>query len=76
MKIEILGTGCMKCTKLYDATKEAVQKAGIAADVTKVQDLAEMMKYGVITTPALVIDGQVKLAGKTPSADEIAKLLK
>ncbi|MBI5017886.1 MAG: TM0996/MTH895 family glutaredoxin-like protein [Deltaproteobacteria bacterium] len=75
MKIEILGTGCTKCNKLYEATKEAVQKVGVDADVSKVEDLAQIMKYGVLMTPALVVDGEVKVSGKVPSPQEIAAML-
>ncbi|MBI5443791.1 MAG: TM0996/MTH895 family glutaredoxin-like protein [Deltaproteobacteria bacterium] len=75
MKIEVLGPGCAKCTKLYEATKEAVQKAGVAAEVTKVSDIAEIMKYGVMATPALVIDGKLAFSGKVASSTEIARLL-
>ncbi|MBI5445071.1 MAG: TM0996/MTH895 family glutaredoxin-like protein [Deltaproteobacteria bacterium] len=76
MKLEVLGPGCAKCGKLYEATKEAVQKAGVAAEVAKVDDLAQIMKHGVLSTPALVIDGKVAFSGKVPSSDEIARLLK
>jgi len=76
MKIEVLGTGCMKCNKLYEAAKEAVAQAGVVAEVTHVTDLAELMKRGVMVTPALAVDGQVKSAGKVLKAEEIAKLLK
>jgi small redox-active disulfide protein 2 len=76
MKIEILGIGCAKCNKLYEATKEAVQKAGVRAEVSKVDDLAQIMKHGVLSTPALVIDGKVAFSGKVPSPIEIEKLLR
>lgn len=76
MKLEILGTGCAKCTKLYEATKEAVKKAGVEAEVLKVEDLATLMKRGVLSTPALVIDGKVAFSGRVPSSDELAKLLR
>lgn len=75
MKIEILGPGCAKCGKLYEATKEAAKKVGVNAEVSKVSDLAEIMKYGVLSTPALVIDGKVAFSGKVPGVDEIAKLM-
>jgi small redox-active disulfide protein 2 len=75
MKIEILGTGCAKCHKLDELVRETVRVAGITADIVNVQDIKKIMTYGVMTTPALVIDGQVKVAGKTPSADELKKLL-
>lgn len=76
MKLEVLGPGCAKCKKLYEATQDAVEKAGVAARVVKVDDLAEIMKHGVLSTPALVIDGKVAFSGKVPSPDEIAKLLR
>ncbi len=76
MKVEVLGPGCAKCTKLYEAAKEAVQAAGVDAEVAKVQDLAQMMKYGVLSTPALVIDGKLAVSGKVLGVDEIARLLK
>ena len=75
MKIEVLGTGCMKCNKLYEAAKEAVAQAGVQAEVAHVTDLAELMKRGVMVTPALAVDGQIKSAGKVLKAEEIAKLL-
>ncbi|HSH71370.1 MAG: thioredoxin family protein [Deferrisomatales bacterium] len=75
MKIEVLGTGCAKCNKLYEAAKEAVSQAGIQAEVTHVTDLAELMKRGVMVTPALAVDGAIKIAGKVPKPAELAKLL-
>jgi small redox-active disulfide protein 2 len=75
MKIEVLGTGCMKCNKLYEAAKSAVTQAGVQAEVTHVTDLAELMKRGVMVTPALAIDGEIKAAGKALKPEEIAKLL-
>ena len=76
MKIEVLGTGCMKCNKLYEAAKEAVAEAGVQADVVHVTDLAELMKRGVLVTPALAVDGQIKSAGKVLKSGEVAKLLR
>lgn len=75
MKIEVLGTGCAKCAKLYETTKEAVRMAGIEAEIVKVEDLAGIMAYRVMVTPALVVDGEVKIAGRVPTAGEIAGLL-
>jgi len=75
MKIEILGTGCTKCHKLDALVRETVKAEGIAADILNVQDIKKIMTYGVMTTPALVIDGQVKIAGKIPGVDELKKLL-
>ena len=57
MKIEVLGSGCAKCTQLYDNVRKALDQAGREAEVVKVQDMPSIMKYGVMSTPALVIDG-------------------
>ena len=74
-KIQILGTGCPKC-KLLTANAEAAVKAlGIEATVEKVEKIADIIKYAVMTTPALVVDGQVKSAGKVLSAEDIKKFL-
>ena len=73
MKIEILGTGCPKCKKLAELTKEAVNELGVSAEIIKVTDIHKIIDYGVMVTPALVIDGDVKVAGKIPSKEEIAK---
>jgi small redox-active disulfide protein 2 len=75
MKIEVLGTGCAKCKTLYEAVQSAVKQKEITAEIVKVEDIPSIMKYGVMSTPALVIDGQVKFAGKLASAEEIAGML-
>ncbi|GAB4278664.1 MAG: thioredoxin family protein [Deferrisomatales bacterium] len=75
MKIEVLGTGCAKCNKLYEAAKEALAASGKEGELVKVEDLTEIMKRGVMVTPALAVDGEVKVAGKVPKPAEIAKLL-
>ena len=75
MKIEILGTGCAKCKTLYDNTVQAVEQSGKTAEIVKVEDIPSIMKYGVMSTPALVIDGKVKFSGKVASASEIAGML-
>ncbi|MBN2768824.1 MAG: TM0996/MTH895 family glutaredoxin-like protein [Campylobacterales bacterium] len=75
MKIEILGTGCAKCKTLYEITKEAVAKSGKFAEIEKVENIVDIMGYGVMNTPALVIDKQVKMSGRIPSVDEIIALL-
>jgi small redox-active disulfide protein 2 len=75
MEVKILGPGCPKCKTLENMTREVVEKNGIDATVTKVDDIVEIMNYGVMTTPALVIDGRVVLKGRIPSADELKKLL-
>ncbi len=76
MKIEILGIGCAKCHKLEEMVRAVVAKEDINADISKVEDFKIIMKYGVMTTPALVIDGEVKAAGKIPSDDQIKSWLK
>ncbi len=75
MKIEVLGTGCAKCKSLYEAVKTAVNEKGVDAEVVKVEDIPSIMKYGVMSTPALVIDGKVVFSGKTASASEIKGML-
>ena len=75
-KIEILGTGCAKCEKLADNAKKAVALAGADATISKVTDLSQISEYGVMITPALVLDGKVKVAGKIPTAEAIAEWLK
>jgi small redox-active disulfide protein 2 len=73
--IQILGTGCPKCNELLANARAAVQALGIEATIEKVDQLREIMKFGVMTTPALVVDGTVKSAGRALSADDIKKLL-
>jgi small redox-active disulfide protein 2 len=72
MEIKILGTGCPKCKKLYEETEKALAETGVPANLEKVEQITEIIKYGVALTPALVIDGEVKCAGKLPSTGEIA----
>ena len=76
MKIEILGMGCPKCKMLYENTQTAVKEAGVRAEVVKVEDIDKITGYGVMMTPALVIDGEVKTSGKIPSTEEIKEWLK
>ena len=73
MKIEILGTGCTKCKTLIQLAQETVNELGISAEIVKVFDINEIMKYDVMMTPALVIDKEIKSAGRIPSKDEIKK---
>ncbi len=75
MEIKVLGPGCPKCKTLEKATLEAIESAGIEANVSKVEDIVEIMNYGVMQTPALVIDGKVVVKGRVPSVDDIKKLL-
>ena len=76
MKIEILGTGCTKCKALEEAVKKAVAQIGGFHEVKKVEDIVEIMNYGVMSTPALVVDGIVKSSGTLLRIDEIINLLK
>jgi len=73
MKIEILGTGCSKCKSLTTLVERVVKETGSAAEVVKVEDIAAIVKRGVLSTPVLVIDGEIKLVGRTSSAEEIKK---
>ena len=75
MNIKILGTGCPKCKTLEKLTREVVEQNGIAATITKVEDIVEIMKYGIMSTPALVVDEKVEIKGRVPSIDEIKKIL-
>ena len=75
MEIKILGTGCPKCKTLEKMTREVVAKNGINASIIKVEDIMEIMKFGVMTTPALVVDGIVVLKGKVPTESELTILL-
>jgi len=71
MKIEILGTGCPKCKKTKETVEKVLKETGVEAEVVKVEDFETILNYGVMVTPALVIDGDVKLAGKVPGPEEI-----
>ncbi len=75
MDIKILGTGCPKCQRLEQLTREVAAELGVDAQFEHVRDMAEIMKYPVISTPALVVDGEVKVAGRMPSKDELARWL-
>jgi len=75
MDIKILGTGCPKCKTLEKLTREVVEQSGIDATITKVEDIVEIMKYGIMSTPALVVDEKVEIKGRVPSLDEIRKVL-
>lgn len=71
MDIKVLGPGCQRCTKLYEETAKVLQQLGLQADLTKVADMDEILKYKILATPGLVIDGEVKSAGRIPSQTEI-----
>lgn len=75
MIIKILGTGCKKCKSLEENTREAIDEMGIEAEIIKVEDFKEIMKFGVMTTPALVVDEKVLSFGKVLKTKEIKKLL-
>ena len=75
MKIQILGTGCPKCRKLGEVAREAADGLGLDYELVKITDLNEITGFGVMMTPALAVDGEVKLAGKVPSVDEAKRLL-
>ena len=75
MKIQVLGTGCPKCNKTYENVRQAVSEAGVDAEVEKVEDLKSIMGFNVMMTPAVAIDGDVKISGKVPSVEEIKGLI-
>ena len=75
-KLQILGTGCAKCKKLTENAEAAVKELGVTAEIEKVTDIQEIMKHGVMMTPALVVDGTVKSVGKVLSVGEIKSMLK
>ena len=74
-EIKILGAGCDKCNRLYETAVEAVRLTGIDAEVSKVSDIGEIIALGVMTTPAMVINGHAAITGVVPSLDEIKKLI-
>lgn len=73
MKIEIYGTGCAKCNMLENAAKQAVKELGVDAEVVKIGDINEIVDAGILATPGLAVDGEVKSMGRVPSNDEIKK---
>jgi small redox-active disulfide protein 2 len=75
MNIQVLGTGCAKCKSLEKATREVVSQNNIDATITKVEDIVEIMKFNIMTTPALVVDGKVVLKGRVPSNEELKEIL-
>ncbi len=74
-KLQILGTGCPKCEKLAENTEAAAREAGIEYELEKVTDISEIMKMGVMMTPALAVDGEIKIVGKVPEIDAIKPVL-
>jgi small redox-active disulfide protein 2 len=75
MKIQILGTGCPKCKKLAEVAETAARELSLNYELVKVTDLKEIVSFGVMATPALAVDGQVKVAGKVPSVAELKVML-
>jgi small redox-active disulfide protein 2 len=76
VEIKVLGTGCANCKKLEENVYEALSKLDMSADVQKVTDIADIMSYGILSTPGLVVNGKVKVSGKVPGVNEIMSLLK
>lgn len=74
-KLEVLGTGCPKCEKLVQEVGKAARELGLEFELHKVKDIMKITSYGVLLTPALVVDGKVKMSGKVPSIDELKKLI-
>ena len=75
MLIQVLGTGCTRCKTLYEVAKKAAEECGVDALVEKVEDIEQIMAFEVIMTPGLVINGEVKAAGRVPSVEEVKKLI-
>jgi small redox-active disulfide protein 2 len=75
MKIQVLGTGCPKCKKTYQNAEQALKDLGVCADLEKIEDLRAIMNFGILLTPALAVDGEVKVAGRIPSVDEVKRIL-
>ncbi len=76
IQIKVLGPGCPKCKTMYANVVEAVKQSGIEAEVTKVEDIEEMLKYNVLTTPVLMIDEEIKIKGRVAQVSEVIELLK
>jgi small redox-active disulfide protein 2 len=76
VEVKVLGTGCAKCSELHEAVVEAVRSAGLSAEVSKVEDVGEILAHGVMMTPALVVDGAVRSTGTVPSQEQIVSWLR
>jgi small redox-active disulfide protein 2 len=74
-KLQILGTGCPKCKKLYELTEQAAKSTGIEYEIEKVEDIQQIIAFGVMMTPALAVNGEVKVSGKVPTVDEIKRMI-
>lgn len=75
MEIKVLGSGCAKCKTTYEMIEKIVKENQLDATLSKVEDIVELLNYGIMTTPAIVIDGEVKLKGHVPTESEIKKIL-
>jgi small redox-active disulfide protein 2 len=75
MLIQVLGTGCAKCKTLHEIVKKAIQETGVEAEVEKVEDIQKILSFEILMTPGLVIDGEVKTAGRVPSIEEVKRLI-
>ncbi len=75
IRILVLGSGCARCNLLYEHTEQAAKALGLDYEIEKVTDITTIMGYGVMTTPALVVDGEVRLAGRVPSAEQLRAVL-
>jgi len=75
MKIEVFGTGCLKCKRLMKNVEKAVMESGVSAEIVKIEDITEIMERDVVFTPALAIDGEVKVAGRVADVSEIKELI-
>ncbi len=73
--LQVLGTGCPKCKKLAEMTEQAAKELGIEYELTKVTEISEIMTFGIMLTPGLAVDGEVKVAGKLPSVEDIKKMI-
>jgi small redox-active disulfide protein 2 len=76
MNIKVLGTGCPKCKKLYSEAEKAIAASGVKAELEKIEKIEEIIQYGVMMTPGLVIDGKVRSSGRIPKSDEIISWIK
>lgn len=74
-RIQVLGPGCTKCKVLFDHADQAARELGLEYEIEKVTDISTIMGYGVMTTPALVVNGEIKLAGRVPSAEQLKAVL-
>ena len=75
VEIKILGTGCPKCNSLEKLTRKAVNEIGVEANIEKVEDIMDIMEYGIMRTPGLVVNGEVKVSGRLPSEKELKEIL-